>query len=142
MDRLLRFIRHSRQKGSRACICAFIPQGLLQNFKKAEGIDDEIRESIKETLEIGNEEVTKERDDVGDGDKDPHRPDLPDPDVLIEELPKLVLQMERYEKQSSSKCAEVYICHGQNCKDPAALPGPLLRRYHQALVNDATANGC
>ena len=139
MTPVLEYIKGSKTGNRHPCACTAIPQFILERLEEADDIDQEVRDSLQETIEVGCEEAGKEREEVGDKDKNPHEPNLPDPED--EKTLRPGPRHEKYEIQSG-KCAQVYICHGQGSEDIRTLPGPLLRRYGQSPIKDAIANKC
>ncbi|KAL8778334.1 MAG: hypothetical protein Q9213_007464 [Squamulea squamosa] len=78
MDRLVQYFKGPRAKEETNHVCAFITPDILKHIAAADGISDEVRESVQSTIEA-SETTDKERQDVGDSDKNPHEPDLPEP---------------------------------------------------------------
>lgn len=136
MARFLYYFKGSKAKEPVDYICAFIPQPILEHIETAEGIDQETRLSVRSTIEASKETV-KEREDVADGDKNPHEPDLPG--ETSNKQSKAGPQRHRIETHFQSAIVNVY--DGLN-SDYTHLPGPLLRQYGQGPVADGMANEC
>lgn len=136
MYRLLDYLGRPRAWEEQDFVCAFIPQDILVHIESADGIDEEVRESVRSTIEASKETV-KERQDVGDGDANPHEPSLPDPDARKLRIPGP--QKHRFEKKSQGATVDIY--DGRN-SDYTPLPGPILRKNGQAPVEDQIANSC
>ncbi|KAI4178997.1 MAG: hypothetical protein L6R41_008095, partial [Letrouitia leprolyta] len=114
---------------------------ILENLEKSDEIDEETRESLQETIDAGNKEAVKEREDIGDADKNPHEPDLP-ADPADEKFPRPGPRKERYDVWSSKQPAPVFICNGQGSDDVDRLPGVLVRQLGQPPVKDKMVNEC
>ncbi|KAL9595983.1 MAG: hypothetical protein Q9219_006106 [cf. Caloplaca sp. 3 TL-2023] len=140
MERIVKYFKGTRAQEHNNYVCAFISQDILEKLKESDQIDEESRKIVQETIEFGNEEATKEREDVGEKDKNPHEPNLP-PDLVDEKRPRPGPPKALYEKQSMD-CASVSIYDGQHLKEPAELPGALRRRYGEPAVDDKTVNVC
>lgn len=121
--------------------CSFIPQSIIENLEQAEFIDDETRESLQATIDAGNKEAVKEREDVGDEDKNPHEPDLP-PDPEDEKYPRPGPRKQRYDFHSSDQPAPIYLYDAKNDPFVDRLPGTLVRQSGQAPVADKAVNAC
>ncbi|KAL8810642.1 MAG: hypothetical protein Q9200_002412 [Gallowayella weberi] len=145
MDRLLKYVNGTRASQSRYLeqndfVCAFIAEPILQTLATSPLITEQERQDVKNTISIGNEEATKEREDVGDEDSNPHEPNIPaafiDEKILRPGPPKA-----QYEKQSNES-ASVTIYHGREMKDNTKLPGDLLRPYLSEPVGDPAIDKC
>ncbi|KAL8755178.1 MAG: hypothetical protein Q9184_004872 [Pyrenodesmia sp. 2 TL-2023] len=89
--------------------------------------------SVRSTIKATKETV-KEREDVADGDKNPHESGLPG--ETVNKQSKVGPQKHRIETHFQPAIVNVY--DGLN-SDYTHLPGPLLRQYGQAPV---AANEC
>ncbi|KAL8951298.1 MAG: hypothetical protein Q9222_002720 [Ikaeria aurantiellina] len=114
-----------KDENHHAC-CAFIEPRILEHIANADGISDEVRESVRSTIRE-SETTDKERQEVGDSDKNPHEPDLPDPEG--EPTPK------------SDYAAPIDIFDSKN-SPYATLPGPHVRRYGRLAVDDNAVDTC
>lgn len=127
MSRMLDYLKGlSGSEEYKPCKCAFIPRPILENVEQAEDTPEEVRLSLRATIEA-SKETLKEREEVADHEKNPHEPKLP--------------ELQKSEDEPQGPCATVDIHDGLN-SDYTELPGPLRRKYGQAPVSDAAVNSC
>ena len=144
MDTLIKYFKSASApapaRNNNHAFCAFIGEDILKKLADSDEIDEESRDIINETIKIGNQEASNEREDVGDKDKNPHEPNIPtvlvDKESLRPGPPKAP-----YEK-SRVDCAPVDIYDALHSEDLGQLPGKPARSYHEAPVNDKEVNSC
>lgn len=126
MDRLVQYLKRPQAKAESNHVCALIAPAILKHIAAADGISDEVCESVKSTI-AASEKTDEERQEVGDSDKNPHEPDLLEPET--EGIPK------------PAYTATIEILQGKN-SPYAQLPGLIVRRNGQGLFNDYAADSC
>ncbi|KAL8770538.1 MAG: hypothetical protein Q9209_003794 [Squamulea sp. 1 TL-2023] len=126
MERLVQYFTGPQAKEETNHVCAFIAPAILKHIAAADGISDDVRESVKSTIDA-SETTDKERQDVGDSDKNPHEPDLPEPESKGVPEPAYI--------------ATVNIFDGKN-SPYAKLPSPFVRRTGQPPVDDYAVDSC
>ncbi|KAL8840872.1 MAG: hypothetical protein Q9170_001136 [Blastenia crenularia] len=145
MDRVMQYFKGSKPQNNDHAVCAFIAPNILEHIVVSEDVSEEVRESVRSTLDA-SAATDKERQEVGDGNKNPHEPDLPDEKPGPEhpedpEDPGDPEGSKNAPKQESY--APINIYEGFNKPTQyTVLPGPIARRYGQGRVGNSQIDDC